>query len=61
MNYVLCFLFENEIRNKKSHFLVKKYYEFKSIKRVQTAYNAEFKSKTAPSAYIIKNIISTFE
>jgi transposase len=59
MFYVFHLKMKYERKNR--IFLVKKYYEFKSIKQVQTAYNAEFKSKTAPSACVIKNIVSTFE
>ena len=56
MFYVFHLKMKYEIKNR--IFLVKK---FKSIKRVQIAYNAEFKSKKAPSACVIKNIVSTFE
>ena len=42
-------------------FLLKKYYEFSSIKAIQRAFCVEFKEKIAPSYSVIKNIVSVFE
>jgi hypothetical protein len=41
--------------------LVKKWYEFRSTISVQRAFKSEFKSKDAPAASVIKNLISKFE
>ena len=42
-------------------FLVKKYYETKSIARVQGAWRSHFKLTPAPNHITIKNTISKFE
>ena len=42
-------------------FLLKKYYEFSSIKAIQRAFCVKFKGKIAPSYSVIKNIVSVFE
>ena len=42
-------------------FLVKKWYEFRSTISVQRAFKSEFKSKVAPAASVIKNLIFKFE
>ena len=42
-------------------FLFKMYYKTASIKAVQRAYQAEYHYETAPTAKVIKNIVSKFE
>ena len=42
-------------------FLVKKFYEFKQIILVQSAWKSEFSKPDAPSRSVIMNIISNFE
>jgi hypothetical protein len=46
---------------KKRIFLLKKFYEFKSICLVQRAFRTEYKNETTPSSSVIKNIVSNFE
>ena len=42
-------------------FLLKSFYEFGSIVRVQRAYCAKFNEKIAPNTSTIRNIVSVFE
>ena len=42
-------------------FLVKKYYELKSVTQVQRAWRAEYKTKDTPGRNVIINLISNFE
>ena len=42
-------------------FLLRSFYEFGSIVRVQRAYCANFNEKIAPNHSTIKNIVSVFE
>jgi len=46
---------------KKRIFLLKTYYEFKSIAIVQSKYRVEYNEKTAPNDSVIRNIVRSFE
>ena len=54
-------LFKRSKRFKKRIFLLKSFYEFGSIVRVQRSYCAKFNEKILPNTSTIRNIISVFE
>ena len=41
--------------------MLKKYYEYKNMASIQSAYRVEYKEKIAPNHKVIRNIVSVFE